>query len=128
MIVGVGIDLCEVGRLEAALERNPRLRDRLFTAREGERAGASLAARFAAKEALSKALGAPPGLSWRDAEVVCDEDGRPSFEVSGTVARAVRRAGVTDIHLSLTHDAGLAAAYVVLERRSPGRWRKGPDQ
>lgn len=121
MIVGVGIDLCEVGRLEAALERTPRLRERLFTPRERERSGASLAGRFAAKEALSKALGAPPGLNWRDAEVVCGEDGRPSLEVAGTVARALRRAGVTDVHLSLTHDAGLAAAYVVLERRPPGR-------
>ena len=119
MIVGVGIDLCEVARLEAALARTPELAERLFSPAERDRGGASLAARFAAKEALAKALGVPTGLSWLDAEVVSDENGRPRLEVTGTVAEAVRRSGATDLHLSLTHDGGLAAAYVVLERRTP---------
>ncbi|MEU3208398.1 4'-phosphopantetheinyl transferase superfamily protein, partial [Streptomyces cyaneofuscatus] len=75
MIIGVGIDVAEIERFGAALERTPQLADRLFVESEltlpsGERRGiASLAARFAAKEALAKALGAPGGLLWSDAEV-----------------------------------------------------------
>lgn len=120
MIVGIGVDVCDVARLEESLTRTPELRDRLFTAGERERPVASLAARFAAKEALAKALGAPAGLAWHDAEVVSEESGRPALVLRGTVAEALRRAGGTDVHLSLTHDAGLAAAYVVVERRTPG--------
>ena len=77
VIVGVGTDLVEVARFEASLERTPTLRERLFTPAEAALPLESLAARFAAKEALAKALGAPAGLSWHDAEVVDDEDGRP---------------------------------------------------
>ena len=75
----------------------------------------SLAARFAAKEALAKALGAPRGLLWTDAEVVTDNDGRPSLLVYGTVAAAAGRLGVTGWHLSLSHDAGIASAVVIAE-------------
>ena len=89
MIVGLGTDLVEMARLEQALERTPTLRERLFTPAEAALPVASLAARFAAKEALSKALGAPAGLSWQDAEVVVEESGRPSFALRGTVADAV---------------------------------------
>ena len=73
MIVGLGTDLVEIARLERALERTPTLRERLFTPAEATLPVASLAARFAAKEALSKSLGAPAGLSWQDAEVVTDQ-------------------------------------------------------
>ncbi|WP_031080544.1 4'-phosphopantetheinyl transferase superfamily protein, partial [Streptomyces sp. NRRL WC-3549] len=82
MIIGVGIDVAEVERFGAALERTPQLAGRLFRPAElllpgGERRGtASLAARFAAKEALAKALGAPGGLLWTDAEVRVEESGR----------------------------------------------------
>jgi holo-[acyl-carrier protein] synthase len=112
VIVGVGTDLVEVARLEAALARTPTLRARLFTPREATLPVESLAARFAAKEALAKALGAPAGLSWQDAEVVTDESGRPRLVLSGAVADA---AGDATPHLSLSHDAGLALAFVVLE-------------
>ena len=115
MIVGIGVDLCDVVRFEESLRRTPELADRLFTEAERDRPVASLAARFAAKEALAKALGAPAGLGWHDAEVVTDASGRPRFVVTGTVAEALHRAGGTDVHLSLTHDGGLAAAYVVVE-------------
>jgi phosphopantetheine--protein transferase-like protein len=69
VIVGLGIDVVDVGRFEATLARSPALRERLFTAAERQHSPASLAARFAAKEALAKALGAPAGLHWVDAEV-----------------------------------------------------------
>ena len=116
MIVGVGVDVVDVERLARALHRTPRLADRLFT--DGERSGsgaASLAARFAAKEAVSKALGAPGGLRWRDAEVVRGERGRPHLALHGTVALAAAQLGVTGWHLSLAHDGGLATALVVAE-------------
>ena len=112
MIVGVGTDLVSVARLEEALERTPTLRARLFTPGEAGLPLESLAARFAAKEALAKALGAPEGLSWQDAEVVTEPGGRPVFALTGEVASLV---GDARVHLSLTHDGGLASAYVVVE-------------
>jgi holo-[acyl-carrier protein] synthase len=119
MIVGVGIDVVEIARFEQALNRTPGLASRLFT--DGERIlpAHSLAARFAAKEALAKALGAPRGLLWTDAEVVTDNRGRPSLRVHGTVAAAAGRLGVTQWHLSLSHDAGIASAVVIAEGAPP---------
>jgi holo-[acyl-carrier protein] synthase len=116
MIVGLGIDVVDVARFEETLARTPGLRTRLFTDAERDRPIASLAARFAAKEALAKALGAPAGLHWQDAEVVTDSAGRPWLEVRGTVANRTGRLGVTDMHLSMSHDAGIASAVVILER------------
>ena len=115
MIVGVGIDVVDVARFGAALERTPSLRDRLFTPREREMALNSKAARFAAKEALAKALGAPAGMQWQDAEVHRGLDGRPHFEVRGTVDARVQALGITSIHVSLSHDAGVASAVVIAE-------------
>jgi len=115
VIVGVGIDVVDVARFGETMERTPTLRERIFTPSERERHLASLAARFAAKEALAKALGAPSGLHWQDAEVVTDRDGRPWFEVRGTVAGRCRDLGVGKVHLSMSHDAGIASALVVLE-------------
>ena len=115
MIVGIGIDVCDVRRFAESLERQPRMAERLFTPSEARRSVASQAARFAAKEALAKALGAPSGLSWQDAEVITDAEGRPSFRISGTVADRARHLGVVHIHLSLSHDAGIASAMVVCE-------------
>ena len=115
MIVGVGTDIVEVARFEAALARTPALRTRLFTESERTLSLASLAARFAAKEALAKALGAPVGLRWLDATVVREPDGRPHLAVEGTVAERARQLGVTCFHLSLTHDGGFASALVVAE-------------
>jgi holo-[acyl-carrier protein] synthase len=115
VIVGVGIDVCDIERFEASLARTPGLRERLFTPAEATRPPASLAARFAAKEALAKALGAPTGLTWHDAEVVSEDSGRPRFELRGTVAERAGLLGVAHVHLSLSHDAGIASAMVVLE-------------
>jgi holo-[acyl-carrier protein] synthase len=116
VIVGVGIDVVQVGRLERALARTPTLGRRLFTDVERERSRVeSLAARFAAKEAVAKALGAPGGLRWRDAEVVTDETGRPRLRLHGGVAEEAEAQGIRTWHLSLSHDAGVATAVVVAE-------------
>ena len=120
MIVGVGIDVVEVARLARALERTPGLAGRLFTpdetcAGEQVRAVESLAARFAAKEAVAKALGAPGGLRGRDAEVVALESGRPVLRLHGGVAEEAAAQGITAWHLSLSHDGGVATAVVVAE-------------
>ena len=121
MIIGVGIDVVPVDRFAESLRRTPGLRDRLFTADEqrtpsgGPRTGESLAARFAAKEALAKALGAPGDLRWHDAEVTVGDHGRPHLVVQGTVARRAHQLGVTSWHLSLSHDGGIASAFVLAE-------------
>jgi holo-[acyl-carrier protein] synthase len=121
MIIGVGIDVVPVARFAEALQRSPALAERLFTAAElrtghGEpRTAESLAARFAAKEALAKSLGAGGGMHWTDAEVCNDDAGRPSLIVRGTVAERAASLGVTRWHVSLSHDGGIAAATVIAE-------------
>ena len=121
MIVGVGIDVVPVARFAEVLLRTPTLAQRLFTSAElttglGEpRSAESLAARFAAKEALAKALGAGGGMHWTDAEVLTDGEGRPSLVVRGTVAARAESLGVTHWHVSLSHDGGIAAATVIAE-------------
>lgn len=115
MIVGVGIDVVDVERFGQTLERTPRLRERLFTEQERDLPLNSLAARFAAKEALAKALGAPVGLQWQDATIRRGDDGRPHLQVTGTVAARAEAMGVHAMHVSLSHDAGVASAVVVAE-------------
>lgn len=115
MIVGVGIDVVDLDRFEESLQRTPALRERLFTPSEASRPHSSLAARFAAKEAIAKALGAPVGMAWHDAEIVSEETGRPRFEIRGTVLAQADALGVRHVHVSLSHDAGIASAVVVLE-------------
>jgi holo-[acyl-carrier protein] synthase len=114
-IVGVGIDVVDVSRFMDSLRRTPGLAERLFTPAEAARPPASLAARFAAKEALAKALGAPGDLAWHDAEVVSESSGRPLLSLRGTVAAHAAELGAAHVHLSLSHDAGIASAVVVLE-------------
>jgi holo-[acyl-carrier protein] synthase len=121
VIVSVGIDVVLVERFAKAIDRTPLLIDRLFTTAErvtysgNPRSPESLAARFAAKEAVAKALGAPGGLHWHDCEIVTDPDGRPWLTVSGTVAEVAADRGVRRWHLSLSHDGGIASAMVVAE-------------
>jgi holo-[acyl-carrier protein] synthase len=115
MIIGVGIDVVDVDRFVATLERTPGLRERVFTPAEAAKPPASLAARFAAKEALAKALGAPAGMQWHDCEVETDDTGRPWLMITGTVAARAAALGVQNLHVSLSHDAGIASAVVVLE-------------
>lgn len=116
MIVGVGIDVVDVARFVDTLHRVPALRERLFTPEEREMPETSLAARFAAKEAIAKALGAPAGMSWQDATVRRTAGAQPEVEVVGTVLAAATALGVSRFHLSISHDAGIASAMVVAER------------
>ncbi len=121
MIVGVGVDVVPVERFAAALRRTEGLAERLFTPAERvthsghPRTPESLAARFAAKEAVAKALGVPAALEWHDCEVVSSADGRPDLKVRGTVAAAAAERGIATWHLSLSHDGGIASAMVVAE-------------
>lgn len=116
MASGVGIDLLEIERLERALERHPRLAERVFTAAEREyaaaraRPGRHLAARFAAKEAVIKALGLRGGFGLREIEVVAGEP--PTVRLSGRVAAAAKGGR---IELSLTHSREFAAAVAIVE-------------
>ena len=115
MILGVGIDVVDIDRFTASLDRTDGMRERLFTPGELERSPSSLAARFAAKEALAKALGAPTGLHWLDAEILNESSGRPQLDLRGTVLSRANDLGVKNVHVSLSHDAGIASAVVVLE-------------
>jgi holo-[acyl-carrier protein] synthase len=124
VILGIGVDVADLRRLEAALTRSPRLAARLFAESEQNLPVRSLAGCFAAKEAVAKALGAPPGLRWTDAIVHRDSRGRPALEVRGTVAAVAASLGVTAWHVSISHDAGICVAMVVAE----GSDRAAPDR
>ncbi|WP_296666729.1 holo-ACP synthase [Demequina sp.] len=114
-IRGLGIDVVEIARFEEALERSPGFLERVFTPSERTLGHASLAARWAAKEALAKALGAPAGMNWQDCEVVRGPGGDPSLVITGTVAARAAALGITSLHVSLSHDAGIASAVVIGE-------------
>src|SRR5215472_4822972 len=121
-VVGLGMDVCSVERIARVLSgpNGSRFRERVFTPAEVQTCRVrsdpptAYAARFAAKEALVKALGAPHGIRWRDMEVVKATNGAPGFALGGVAAHEIeaRRARVL---LALTHDGGVAAATVVLE-------------
>lgn len=125
-VIGVGVDIVDIVRFAAVIERTPRLLNRVFTDAErttdsgGQRSPASLAARFAAKEAVAKVLVDARGLEWHDCEVVTGERGEPTLRLSGTIAAAAAERGIDRWHLSLSHDGGMAVAYVVAERSSAG--------
>ena len=78
----------------------------------------SLAGRYAAKEALAKALGAPPGMRWHDCEVLVEPDGRPYVRTSGLLSEAAAELGVAVFHLSLAMEGDVAIAYVIAEGTS----------
>lgn len=113
MIEGIGVDVVDIARFQESLERTPALAAKLFTESERTHTQSSLAARFAAKEALYKALSPDHGLAWHDAEVINHPNGRPDFLFRGEIAELIDGAKV---HLSLSHDAGIASAMVVIER------------
>lgn len=121
-VIGVGVDLVDIDRLRAVLARRPGLADRLFRPAERQAVAAradplpGLAARFAAKEAVMKALGMGIGaLRWHDVEVRTGPGGAPELALHGRAARLAGARGVTGWRCSLTHTAGLAAATVVAE-------------
>jgi holo-[acyl-carrier protein] synthase len=126
MIVGSGIDLIEIDRIQRSLDRfGARFLERIYTAGEQayclskRNAAESLAARFAAKEAGAKALGTGMrhGVSWVEIEVVREASGRPTLRFHGRAAEMARRLEVQHAALSLTHSMNLAMASVVLENR-----------
>ena len=120
-VLGVGLDVVPVERFALALRRTPSMAARLFTPAErttphGEPRGAeSLAARFAAKEALVKALGESGVGEWTDVEIDTDSGGRPVLTVSGAVAEHAAARGIVHWHVSLSHDGGIASAVVIAE-------------
>ena len=116
-ILGVGVELVDISRFERALNRAPRLAERLFTENEAQASTRTLAGRFAAKEALVKALGGPTGLRWSELQVSKNAAGRPVFLASGQSAVTLAQAGVVRLQLSISHDGGMACAFVVAEAR-----------
>ena len=119
-VIGIGVDLVDIERFRRSLERTPSMRTRLFTEVElayVERKAdpvPSLAARFAAREAVMKSLGVGLGaFSFHDAWVERAESGRPSLALSGRAAELAAEAGIVTWHLSLTHSDVMAAAYVI---------------
>ncbi len=115
MILGVGVDIVDIARFTRAVERTPKLVERLFAPGEREFPVTSLAGRFAAKEAFIKAMGGSGEMTWHEVVIVKDEAGAPSFELSGkATARAADR-GIDSFHLSISHDANAAVAFVVAE-------------
>jgi holo-[acyl-carrier protein] synthase len=122
VIVGLGIDVCDVARVRRSIERHgERFMRKVLTPdeyelveRRGDRA-AAFAGRFAAKEATIKALGSPDGLRWYDMEVLPARPHPPRLLLRGVGAEAAKSLGVTRSHVTITHDAGVAAAVVVFE-------------
>jgi holo-[acyl-carrier protein] synthase len=127
-VIGLGMDVCSVERVRKILEgpRGAKFAERVFTKAEQDVCrgrfdfAAAYAARFAAKEAMMKALGAPPGVRFLDIEVV-RAGGAPQLELSGRAAEELHRRGAR-VLLTMTHDAGVAAATVILE--GPGDWAR----
>lgn len=128
MITGLGVDIVDIERMRDALRRRPRLKERLFS--DEERAYCDkrnkpeihYAMRFAAKEAVLKALGTGfSGMRFRDVEVVRDERGRPLPRLSGRAAEVAEEAGVVEMHLSLsfTHATAVASAVAITEQMRP---------
>jgi len=124
MIVGSGIDLAEIGRIQHSVDRyGPRFLNRVYTAAEQayclrkRNAAESLAARFAAKEAGAKALGTgiSYGVNWLEIEVVREPSGKPTLQFHGRAAEFAARLGAARAALSITHTGTLAMASVVLE-------------
>lgn len=113
------MDVVGVERFAATLQRTPALAARLFGPGEQLTAGghprrpSSLAARFAAKEAVAKALGAPAGMHWHHCRVIADPSGRPELLIVDSVAAVAAALGIVSWELSLSHDAGIAAAVVL---------------
>lgn len=124
MILGIGTDLVAVARIARVLERNPRFVEKVFSGREQEycnkkaNPAQSYAARFAAKEAVMKALGTgwDKGISFVQIEVIPQISGKPEIELSGAAKAYAESLGIRQIHLSLSHESEYAAANVVLEK------------
>ncbi|MFM9905908.1 MAG: holo-ACP synthase [Pyrinomonadaceae bacterium] len=125
MILSIGIDIVECYRIRETIARTPRFATRVFTADErafcegkGVAAPQSYAGRFAAKEAFLKALktGWRGKITWRDIEVVVDDNGAPSLKIHGEAQKILKKRGATHVHLSISHTTDHAVAEVILEK------------
>ena len=125
MIVSTGIDIVEVYRIAETMTRTPRFTERVFTDVEraycdakGAAAAQSYAGRFAAKEAFLKALqtGWRGKITWHDIEILSDDQGVPSLNISGEARRLVQDRGVARMHLSISHTTEHAVAHVMFEK------------
>jgi holo-[acyl-carrier protein] synthase len=122
MIIGLGIDVCSIDRMKRALERHgDRFFGRICSPKEredlmGRDKPTALAGRFAVKEAFAKALDGAKGVGWHEVEVRRAPSGRPVLELSGNAVAMMEKFGADSWHVSITHDAGVAVAVVILER------------
>ena len=121
MVIGIGVDVVDIDRLGRALTRTPALRSRVFGEHDTHELHsgsetASLAARFAAKEAVLKALGGHvPGFSWHDIQVSREASSPPRLIVRGGAEKKMKTMGIESWHLSLSHDGGVAVAFVIAQ-------------
>ncbi|MCB5257099.1 MAG: holo-ACP synthase [Candidatus Cloacimonadaceae bacterium] len=123
MIVGIGTDIVEISRIDRLLEKNPRFVDKVYSPAEIDYCSTkaspaqSYAARFAAKEALMKALGTgwDQDVSWQDIEIVNDTKGKPAIRLCGKAKELAVHKGIMAIHLSLSHEKHYAVASVIAE-------------
>ena len=121
-IVGLGVDICEIARVERAIERHPTFRDRVFRPEEiaycdsKARPAESYAGRFAAREATVKALGGYRGRRWQDVSVSRDPSGAPSIRLDGNAKRRADALGITQVLITFTHEKTNAVAFAVAIR------------
>ena len=121
-IVGLGVDICEIARMERAISRHPTFRDRVFTPEEiaycdsKARPAESYAGRFAAREATIKALGGYRGRLWQDISVTRRPSGAPMVRLDGNAKRRADALGVTDVLITFTHEKTNAVAFAVAVR------------
>ena len=122
MIVGMGIDVCSIERMRRALERHgDRFFSRICSDAErkdlsGRDVATALAGRFAVKEAFAKALDGARGVGWHEVEVRREPSGKPTLTLHGNATAMVEKYGANKWHVSITHDAGVAVAVVILEK------------
>jgi holo-[acyl-carrier protein] synthase len=121
-IVGLGVDICEIARMERAISRHPTLRDRVFTPEEiaycdsKARPAESYAGRFSAREATIKALGGYRGRRWQDISVTRHPSGAPAIRLDGNAKRRADALGVTDVLITFTHEKTSAVAFAIAIR------------
>jgi holo-[acyl-carrier protein] synthase len=121
-ILGLGVDICEIVRMERAISRHPTLRDRVFTPEEiaycdsKARPAESYAGRFAAREATIKALGGYRGRLWQDISVARHPSGAPAIRLDGNAKRRADALGVTDVLITFTHEKTNAVAFAIAIR------------
>lgn len=122
MIIGIGVDSIEIARVAVSVQKNPRLGQRLFTSREleqlppGGKAWSRLAALFAAKEAVFKALGTGlSGHSWLQVEIIHNQQGAPQVRLRDKARETAAGCGIRRLHISLSHDRERAVAFCIAE-------------